>query len=74
MLLILYVSKQTFRKLYGYITRGFLELRMRNFQGIIFIPKRTPREIFKPALVYFYYSKISLLLFSPEFLETMQSH
>ena len=29
----LYVCKQTFRKLYGYITREFWELRMQNFQG-----------------------------------------
>ena len=32
--MFLYVSKQTFRKLYGYITRELLGLRIRNFQGI----------------------------------------
>ena len=31
------VCKQTFRKLDGYIIREFLGLRMRNFQGIIFM-------------------------------------
>ena len=35
-LLFLYVRKQTFRKLYGYITRELLGLRMRNFQDITF--------------------------------------
>ena len=34
------------------ITREFLELRMRNFQGITFILLRTNKEIFKSALVY----------------------
>ena len=34
--MFLYVCKQTFGKLYGYITQEFLGLRMRNFQGIIF--------------------------------------
>ena len=48
----LYVSKQTFRKLYRYLTRQFLELRMRNFQGVNFMLTRTYREIFKSALVY----------------------
>ena len=28
----MYVCKQTFRKLYGYITREFLGLRMQKFQ------------------------------------------
>ena len=32
--MFLYVSKQTFRKLYGYITRELLGLSIRNFQGI----------------------------------------
>ena len=36
-LLFLYVCKQTFRKLYGLITQEFLGLRIRNFQGVIFI-------------------------------------
>ena len=36
-LLFLHVCKQTLRNLYGYITREFQGLRMRNFQGIIFI-------------------------------------
>ena len=49
--MFLYVCKQTFRKLYGYITREFLGIRMRNFQGIIFVWTRTHREIFKSALV-----------------------
>ena len=35
MLLFLYVFKQTFRKLYGYIIREYQGLRMRSFQGII---------------------------------------
>ena len=50
----MYVCKQIFRKLYGYITREFLGLRMRNFQGmgIIFIRTQTYSEIFKSALVY----------------------
>ena len=34
------------------ITREFLELRMRNFQGIGFIWTQTYTEIFKSALVY----------------------
>ena len=39
--------------LYGYINREFLGLRMRNFQGIVFIWTRTYSEKFKSALVYF---------------------
>ena len=31
----MYVCKQIFCKLYGYITREFLGLKMRNFQGIV---------------------------------------
>ena len=34
------------------ITREFLGLRMRNFQGSVFIWIQTYREIFKSALVY----------------------
>ena len=33
-------------------TREFLALRMRNFQGIVFIRTQTYREIFESALVY----------------------
>ena len=51
-----YVCKQTFRKLYGYITRKFLGLRMRNFQGIILTWRRIYREIFKSALVYLWWN------------------
>ena len=47
--MFLHVCKQTFRKFYGYITREFLGLRMRNFQGIIFIWTQAYREIFKSA-------------------------
>ena len=36
---------------YGWITRKFLELRMKNFHDIIFIWIRTYREIFKSSLV-----------------------
>ena len=50
--MFLYVCKQTFGRLYGYITREWLELRIRNFQGIIFIWRPTYREIFRPASVY----------------------
>ena len=32
----MYVCKQAFHTLYGYITREFLGLRIRNFQDIIF--------------------------------------
>ena len=39
-------------ELYGWITWEMLRLRMRNFQGIIFIQTRSNREIFKSALVY----------------------
>ena len=39
-------------KMYGWITREFLGLRMQNFQGIIFIWIRTYMEILKSALVY----------------------
>ena len=53
----LYVCKQTFCKLYGYITQKFLRLRERNFQGSIFISITTYREIFRSALVYL---KVSL--------------
>ena len=64
--MFLYVFKQTFRKVYGYITREFLGLRIRNFQGIIFLWTRTYREIFKSALVYllflvFIYFQLSAL-------------
>ena len=41
---------ETFR-LYGEITREFLELRMWNFQGIVFIWTQRCREIFKSAFV-----------------------
>ena len=34
------------------MTQEFLGLKMRNFQGIIFIWTRTYGEIFKSALVY----------------------
>ena len=34
------------------ITREFLGLTMRNFQGIVFIWSRAYSEIFKSALVY----------------------
>ena len=44
--MFLYVCKQTFRKLWGYVTRKFLGLRMRIFEGIIFIWTRTYRERF----------------------------
>ena len=47
--MFLNVCKQTFRKLYGYITREFFGLRMRSFQGIW---TQTYSEIFKSALVY----------------------
>ena len=39
-------------KLHGQITQEFLELRMRNFQGIVFIWTQTYREIFESASVY----------------------
>ena len=39
--MFLYVCKQTFCKLYKYITREFLGLRMRDFQIIIFIGTQT---------------------------------
>ena len=48
--MFLYVCKQTFRKLFGYITREFLGLRVQNFQGIIFIWTRAYKEIFKSAI------------------------
>ena len=51
-LLFLYVYKQTFCNLYGEITWEFFRFRVGNFQGIIFLWKRTYREIFKSALVY----------------------
>ena len=38
--------------IYGYNFVAPLRLRMRNFQGIIFICTLTYREIFKSALVY----------------------
>ena len=59
--MLLYVYKQTFYKLYAYITREFLEIRMRNFQGIIFVWTRAYKEIFKSALLYL---QIYFLLFS----------
>ena len=58
--MFLYICKQAFCKLYGYITRESLELRMRIFQGIIFIWTRTYKEIFKSALVYFKVTKTEL--------------
>ena len=39
-------------KVHGQITKEFFELRMRNFQGIVFIWTQTYAEIFKSALVY----------------------
>ena len=39
-------------KLHGQITRELLGLRMRNFQGIIFIGRQAYREVFKSVLVY----------------------
>ena len=51
--LFLYVCKQTLHKPYRYITREFLGLRMRRFQGSILIRMKIYREIFKSALVYF---------------------
>ena len=48
----MYVCKQKFHKLYRYITREFIGLRMPNFQDSIFIWTRTYRQIFKSALVY----------------------
>ena len=56
--MFLYVCKQTFPKLYGYITREFLGLRMQSFQDSIFIWTRTDREIFKSALVYLWCESI----------------
>ena len=49
--MFLYVCKQTFRKFYGYIAREFLRIKIRNFQGIIFVWTRTYWEILKSALV-----------------------
>ena len=46
------VCKQTFCKLYWCITREFLRLKTRNFQGITFIWTQTYKTIFKSALVY----------------------
>ena len=34
------------------ITQEFLELRMQNFQAIVFVRAQTRREIFKSALVH----------------------
>ena len=39
-------------KLHGRITQEFLGLRMRNFQGIVFIWTQTYGGIFKSALMY----------------------
>ena len=50
--MFLYVCKQTFRNLYGWIAPEFLGLRMRNFQDIILISISKYREIFKSALAY----------------------
>ena len=51
-----YVKNQpTFKEIYklnGQITQEFLELKMRNFQDIVFILRQTYREISKSALVY----------------------
>ena len=38
--------------MHGQITRELLGLRMRNFQGIIFIGRQAYREVFKSVLVY----------------------
>ena len=51
-LLFMYICKQTFRNLYGWITREFLALRRRNFQDFILISIRIHIEIFKSALAY----------------------
>ena len=48
--MFLYVCKQTFCKIYRYITRQFLGIRMRNFQRTIFAWTWRYREIFKSAL------------------------
>ena len=47
-------------KLHEQITWEFLGLRMRNFQGIIFIWTQTYREIFKSALVNLKYNKLKI--------------
>ena len=39
-------------KLHGQVSQKSFWLRMRDFQGIVFIWKQTNREIFKSALVY----------------------
>ena len=39
-------------KKFANLTRGFLGLRMRNFQGIVFIRTETYTEIFKSAFVF----------------------
>ena len=43
-----------------WITREFLRLRIKNFQGITFILTRTYGEIFKSALVYLWFKKAAL--------------
>ena len=48
--IILLFSK--FTNFTAQITRGFLGLRVQNFQGIVFIGTQTYREIFKSGLVY----------------------
>ena len=40
----MYVCKQIFNEFYRYITREFLGLRMRKFQGCIFIYDQEHRE------------------------------
>ena len=61
--MFLYVCKQTFRKLYRYITREFLV--MQDFQVINFIGTQIYREIFKSAFVYLlYYHRILKKLFT----------
>ena len=50
--MFLYVCKQTFPNLCGWITQEFLGLRMRNFQDITLIAITIYGEIFKSTLVY----------------------
>ena len=39
-------------KIHGQITREFLGLRTRHFQGMVFWSTQTYKEIFESALVY----------------------
>ena len=55
------------------MTREFLGLRIRNFQGIIFAQIRTYAEIFKSAIVYLLRQRIYMPKWEPSLTHNYKS-